>query len=311
MAPTIHMETWLAPSSFWAPRHMSESAWLEHAPFAYWLMDAISPRRVVELGTHTGFSYFVWCDAVKRLGLKTETFAVDSWEGDAHAGFYGEDIYESVQAINQSEYSGFSTLLRGYFDDKLGDIEDGSVDLLHIDGRHGYDDVRHDFEMWVPKLSDSGVVLFHDTTERERGFGVWQYWSEISRSFPSFEFEHGHGLGVLAFGADVPSRLQSFLIAAGIDPLGVRNGYADLGRKINTQYALNAAHHDLQALRNELAAARWDIEVARDQLKQREASERSLAAQLAEYKNSTSWKLTRPVRVLGAAVAHVRRGHPD
>ena len=76
----------LSPASFWTPDHLPASAWLTHAPFAFWLVDALRPKLFVELGTHHGFSYFAVCQAIARLGLGTAAFAVDTWRGDDHAG---------------------------------------------------------------------------------------------------------------------------------------------------------------------------------------------------------------------------------
>ncbi len=39
---------------------------LEHAPFAFWLVDALRPRTFPELGTPAGFSYLTLCQAVAR-----------------------------------------------------------------------------------------------------------------------------------------------------------------------------------------------------------------------------------------------------
>jgi hypothetical protein len=150
------------------------------------------------------------CQAVYETELTTECFAVDTWTGDEHAGVYSEDVFETVRAEN-SKYDRFSTLLRKTFDEALKDIEDGSVDLLHVDGRHFYEDVNHDFESWIPKLSDRAVVLFHDTIVQERGFGVYKYWADISEKYPSFNFTHCHGLGVLFYGSSSPSELSSLV----------------------------------------------------------------------------------------------------
>ena len=216
-----------------------ESGWLEHGHFAFWLVEATRPRRFVELGSHSGFSYLSVCQAVQRLELETDCYAVDSWVGDDHAGFYGEEIFTRLSATNDRAYKGFSTLLRGLFSEALSYFADGSIDLLHIDGRHGYNDVRADFESWRPKLSERAVVLFHDTNVRERSFGVWRLWDELKHHHPSFEFLHGHGLGVLAVGSRIPEGLRPLLSIAGEQCVSVRNAYASLGRAVSMRFELD------------------------------------------------------------------------
>ena len=179
------------------------SAWYEHVPFAHWLIAAHRPSIVVELGTHYGVSHFAFCHSALLSGVACHCYAVDSWAGDEHAGLYGNDVYDSVVAFNGTYCAGISTLLRLTFDDAVQSFEDGTVDLLHIDGLHTYEAVRHDFETWLPKLSRRGVVLFHDTAVRDLDFGVWQLWKELSGRYRSFTFHHAFGLGVLAVGDDV------------------------------------------------------------------------------------------------------------
>ena len=38
----------------------------------------------------------------------------------------------------------------------------GSIELLFIDGDHSFDGVRRDAEIWLPRVMDGGLVLFHD-----------------------------------------------------------------------------------------------------------------------------------------------------
>jgi len=233
-APSSDINAYLSPAAFLWPRHIEPSGWLEHAPFAFWMMDALRPRCAVELGTHHGFSYFSLCQAADSLGLDTACYAVDHWSGDEHAGHYEEDVFERVQAHNQQNYSAFSTLIRSTFKNALPYFPNHSIDLLHIDGRHFYDDVRQDFEDWTVKLSDRAVVLFHDTNVRERGFGVFKFWNEIRESHPSFEFLHGHGLGVLGVGSALPETMVEFFATAR-DPRvapTIRQVYSRLGSAI-------------------------------------------------------------------------------
>ncbi len=187
---------------FWRPSRLGvDSAWFGHVPFAHWLIGQHRPTSIVELGAHNGVSYAAFCEAVLRERLDARALAVDTWQGDEHAGFYGDDVYTDLQRFHDQRYAGFSTLLRTDFDDASTRVLDGTIDLLHIDGRHRYEDVAHDFATWRPKLSARGVVLFHDTNVREHDFGVFRLWAELRDQHPSFEFLHGHGLGVLALGA--------------------------------------------------------------------------------------------------------------
>jgi hypothetical protein len=38
-----------------------------------------------------------------------------------------------------------------------------SIDLAYIDGCHSYDGIKNDFDVIYPLLSESGVIVFHDT----------------------------------------------------------------------------------------------------------------------------------------------------
>ena len=222
----------MSPAMLTLPEVVAYSAWIEHTPFAAWIVDAQRPRRIVELGTHNGTSYFTFCQTIAALGLDCEAYAVDTWEGDKHAGRYGEDVFSGVQHRNE-KYKAFSTLKRMRFEHAVSDFEDGSVDLLHIDGLHTYDAVRGDFETWRPKLSDRAVVLFHDTQVDRDDFEVRRYWAEVRAGRPSFEFLHGHGLGVLGVGAEQTQLMQS-LFAANDDAAAtdaIRTAFSTLGRR--------------------------------------------------------------------------------
>ena len=243
----------LSPASFWVPDYFCPSAWIEHAPFAFWVCEALRPRHFIELGTHYGYSYFAFCQAIDRLGLGTTAYAVDTWQGDEHSGFYDEGVFHSVAARNGEKYSGFSTLLRTTFEGALSYFADGSVDLLHIDGRHFYDDVKNDFMIWRPKLAENAVVLFHDTNVREREFGVWKFFDELAAQHPSFRFFHGHGLGILVLGERMPATIAPLIHASREMADQIRAVYAALGGALSMRTVLGGRDREIATLRAALA----------------------------------------------------------
>lgn len=186
---------------FWTPERLVRPDWAGHIPFQFLLFKLMQPRLYVELGVFHGDSYCAACQCVKSLSLPTRMVGIDCWKGDIHTGSYGNVILRDLEQHHNPRYAHFSSLEQGFFEEKRPLFEDGSIDVLHIDGEHTYEAVRRDFETWLPKVARNGIVLFHDTDVFDRpDFGVWKLWDELSKRHPSFRFTHCHGLGVLSVG---------------------------------------------------------------------------------------------------------------
>src|SRR5271155_4750138 len=97
---------------------------------------------------------------------------------------YSKDILSGLRSYHDPRYASFSQLIQATFDDALTRFSDGTVDVLHLDGCHTYEAVKHDFETWKAKMSDAGVILFHDTANKTNDFGVYQLWGEIENQYP-------------------------------------------------------------------------------------------------------------------------------
>lgn len=222
------------PACLEFPLWIRETAWAGHIPFAMFLVSALRPRALVELGAYRGVSYCAFCQAVKFVQSETQCYAVDTWQGDEHAGELESGVLAELQTYHDPLYADFSRLVRSTFDDALAHFADNSIDLLHIDGFHTYEAVRHDYETWLPKMSARGVVIFHDTNVRERDFGVWKFWSELKTRYPSFEFLHSHGLGVLAVGSEVPENLEPLFSADERQTTTIRTFFHALGERVSS-----------------------------------------------------------------------------
>ena len=240
--------------------HVPQSAWTLHVPIAMLLIDLVRPAQFVELGAYTGVSYYAFCQAVKELGADTQCFAVDTSQGEEHNGFYGAEVLDDLRSHHDPRYQEFSGLIQSTFDDAVAEFADGSIDLLHIDGYHTYEAVSHDFTTWLPKMSSRGVVVLHDTNEHGRDFGVWQFWDELKQEYPHFEVLHGHGLGIVAVGTDVPDALRGLLELDDAHLATIQNLFLELGTRIESKSEIEALHSHITQL--EAGVAQSEARVA-------------------------------------------------
>jgi hypothetical protein len=178
---------------------VTQSAWSGHYYFAYDLISNIRPDIIVELGTHRGNSLLSMVQAAKDHSLETQLHGVDTWEGDIHAGYYGDDILNKLLNIKSEYYRDVNVNThKMYFDEAVQSFQNNSIDVLHIDGLHTYEAVKHDFETWLPKVKkETGIIMFHDICVKRKGFGVHKFWNELRKRYNTIQFNHYHGLGVI------------------------------------------------------------------------------------------------------------------
>jgi uncharacterized coiled-coil protein SlyX len=314
----------------------SPSAWLGHLPFAGWVIREVKPKIFVELGTHYGHSYFSFCQSVAEASLSTKCYAVDTWQGDEHAGQYNDEIFDKVNAHHQKRYAEFSRLLRMPFDDAVTYFADESIELLHIDGLHTYEAVCHDFETWLPKLAPGAVVMFHDTNVRERNFGVWKLWEELQARYPNnIEFVHSHGLGVLQLNNAPDGKKIHWLQPGSPEKQILINYFSALGSRQLVRFEVNelkryaanlnqvvaerdgriaslnraVAECDAQIASLNRAVTECDAQIAslNRAVAERDGQITLLAASRDVILNSLSWRITKPLRFVGRQVKKILR----
>ncbi len=180
------------------------SPWSGHRRFAYDLVSYYEPEIIVELGSFYGCSSFAFMQAIKDHGLQTHLYAVDLWEaGDTYTLHdYEQDIYGFFKKVNTEVFGSIQTeMMKMSFDHACQRFKDGTIDLLHIDGSHSYQDVKHDFRQWISKMKQDAIVLFHDISEQMlygEAIGSSVFWNEIKKEFPyTAQMPHSFGLGIL------------------------------------------------------------------------------------------------------------------
>jgi GT2 family glycosyltransferase len=259
---------------FWTPELLGRpSAWWGHVPFAFWLVAQCNPRLLVELGTYRGVSYAAFCEAVSRLRLATRCYAINNPAPDEKPAVNENDIDTEFEELHSRRYASFSKVLRQPREKACDVFADRTIDLLHVNGPSSREASDCGFEQWRAKLSDRAVVIFHDCSERLGDSGVRRAFETFKTQVPTFEFSHGCGLGVVAFGNHAPARIKQLCeLSDGYEIAATRERFAHLGARWETiaeakvgVAEAEAAHKLLAETRNDLANATNEIGTLREQ----------------------------------------------
>lgn len=136
---------------------LGDSAWL-----LYGLARSIKPEVCVEIGSARGKSACAVGLALRRNG-RGKLYAIDphqptNWNDtnstDSLAILTGHllkaGVSEYVEIVRQTSTAAAVGWQR-------------KIDLIFIDGDHSYEGVKADWDLFVPHVSEFGVVVFHDT----------------------------------------------------------------------------------------------------------------------------------------------------
>lgn len=162
-----------------------------------------APATIVEIGTHKGGNSFLFCHAlpatrhVVGVDLRVQNSAklIDFVRpGQRYTALHGNSQTEAMKARVRRALAG------------------RPIDFLFIDGDHGYDGVKADFELYSPLVRPGGIIAFHDIVPDHRTrFGkdtgcyageVYRFWAELKQRHRHEELvedpgQDGFGIGII------------------------------------------------------------------------------------------------------------------
>lgn len=243
-------------SMFWKPLYLNQSDCLEHLPFLFWLVEAIRPRGILEVGNGDPVAYFALCQAVERLGLDTGCSLMCP-EGGADGR---TPDFDQIDQHNDTHYAGFSVLMRGDVAGAgLSRLTNQSIDLILIHGADAFSQVNGAFDRWLQKLAPNAVILLAGSAGAA---GQDEFTERVKRDYHHFEFVHGHGLLVACRGAEPAALLERVFTAShsSSERQAFRQVFSRLGRSCLDAWMSRHALHREKALLAEAQSAQQALQ---------------------------------------------------
>lgn len=136
---------------------------------------------IVEIGSFKGKSA-ICLGLGSKAGKSVRIYSVDT--------HWGPRLEEFKANVERAGVDDLITPIPGRSQDTGHEFHE-PIELLFIDGAHQYDLVKEDFELWVPKVVEGGVVAMHDTTWTAGPKRVAEDLLLKSRTFKDTEFVVG------------------------------------------------------------------------------------------------------------------------
>jgi predicted O-methyltransferase YrrM len=155
------------PRQFRSARGSSRAKYIpsglgDSAELLYGLVRSIKPDVCVEIGSALGKSASYIGMALKENG-RGMLYAIDPHEptkwNDVNAVDSFKEFTSNLSSIGVREQV---SVIRSYSDAAAREWS-LPIDLIFIDGDHSYEGVKRDWELFLPHVKPSGVVIFHDT----------------------------------------------------------------------------------------------------------------------------------------------------
>jgi len=171
-------------------------------------------RNVMEIGSESGGTFYLWCRLAALGGLKISL--------DWPAGTSGSGLYSNPRALaaRAAQFYSFAPRIRVITGDSHNSwvrakvtnaLAGEQLDFLFIDGDHSYEGVKQDWNDYRGLVRPGGLVAFHDINDsqwhRDRGCFVADFWKEfyagpglmVKREFNAHL--HWGGIGVVEVGS--------------------------------------------------------------------------------------------------------------
>jgi len=187
-----------------ARRGVATQRWTELVGLVH-LVRQLRPTAVVEIGMGDGGTMALWAQIAPPeahlIGLDIKILS--GVDGLIRSKLRAGQKLSLIEADSHAD----STKQK-----VLDSLAGSKIDFLFIDGDHGYEGVKLDFESFSPLVRPGGLVGFHDiipdysvrfgVQSGKYAGGVHKFWSQVISRFPHYEFidsvgQDGFGIGVV------------------------------------------------------------------------------------------------------------------
>ena len=128
--------------------------------------ETLDVSNFLEIGTEYGGTFYLFCIHAPNLNkaisidIPYDTMKITIEERNNRLKTFAENVYPLVLDSHKHE-----TML------EVEQILDGEkLDFLFIDGDHGYEGAKQDFDMYSKLVKKNGWVAFHDVGEHDRAW---------------------------------------------------------------------------------------------------------------------------------------------
>ena len=183
--------------------------WNSYANVFRDVIEAVRPRRIVEVGVWKGTASIHMAKIVQELGLRCEVICVDTWLGSPEHFLADHDgaRYQSLRLRNgypQLFYTFLANVVRQGVRDNVVPLpctsESAAIilarlglqaDVIHVDAAHDYEAALRDFRAYWSLLSPRGVMIGDDyIAKRSVTRAADEFAAEVKRPlcglFPKF-----------------------------------------------------------------------------------------------------------------------------
>ena len=201
----------------------TDDLWCAHRPFIDYLVPLTCPKTILDIGLVQRHSIAAFSNAMKatsrRYGSITGIRPVLDCETVRQQGIR-----------TAPGYAPDTQILAARLDKAADQIPDESIDIIHIDGCQNAAALNDVLSLFVPKLSDVGVVLIHQIARLDGAGGLWRSWRDLSADRPHLTLPHAAGLGVLGLGYEALEKF-SVLFPQSLDKrITLANRFSRLGQ---------------------------------------------------------------------------------
>jgi hypothetical protein len=174
--------------------------WFSHSNAYKSFVDrAPNDATFVEIGTFMGRSTCCMGELIKNSGKNIKFYTVDTFAGSIGEEWHSDiinqlsknnsDLYQQfLYYVKQCKVDDFITPIHSTSLDAANQFDDGSLDMIYVDGGHTYQEVFDDLTAWYPKLKSGGIIAGDD-------YGTWPSVNEAVN-----EYFKDQNLNILEYG---------------------------------------------------------------------------------------------------------------